>query len=439
MAGSTTIKRTLALNSKLTAIIVLLCSLELGAFASESEDSETPHWSIDIPGFYHRLFFSGGETEVRAHHRGLTAVHNALPERGTSSLRLSNGKVLVSSFFLNEHLVSCRLETDPVEIADFYRSLTDDFNCAEQKKAESAAGSERIDSLAHQSNTSKFTSYKESRRQVEEMDPRDTSDESSSTDPDGENESSDVDFDETNEVKQSDAAREPFWCSIEDPVGRQIWNETFALLVNSAEQRELMREIRKFLQFRVRRRECRSLQRAMRRDALRKENNYDSSRTSDTSDEGVGYEVASERSSRSRRSKRSIFSSILPGTKWCGSGNHAKSFNELGASAKTDDCCREHDQCPYTLVSFQKRWGLRNRSFFTLSHCRCDERFRSCLKMARTSQSRFVGRMFFDLLSKQCFVFKKVRGCARLSWDGSRCVRKKWTKRAIVRDGMSYY
>lgn len=66
-------------------------------------------------------------------------------------------------------------------------------------------------------------------------------------------------------------------------------------------------------------------------------------------------------------------------------------------------------------------------------------RFRSCLKMARTSQSRFVGRLFFDLLSKQCFVFKKVRRCARLSWDGSRCIRKRWAKKAVVRNGMNYY
>lgn len=203
----------------------------------------SPFRSNDIPSFYHRLHFSGGETEVRAHHKGFTAVHNSLPERGTTSLRVSNGKVLVNSFFLDKNLVSCRLETDPVEIAEFYRSLTDDFNCAEQKKAESSAA-ERNDFDEQRSTSSKST-RENSRRRIGNI-PRDSFEDFSSSVPEDEPE-----FSEEFDGNGAGTAREPLWCSIEDPIGRQIWNETFALIVNGSDQRELIQEIRKLLRFRV--------------------------------------------------------------------------------------------------------------------------------------------------------------------------------------------
>jgi len=35
----------------------------------------------------------------------------------------------------------------------------------------------------------------------------------------------------------------------------------------------------------------------------------------------------------------------VPGTKWCGPGNTAANFEDLGRERETDKCCRAHDHC----------------------------------------------------------------------------------------------
>ena len=73
------------------------------------------------------------------------------------------------------------------------------------------------------------------------------------------------------------------------------------------------------------------------------------------------------------RSRRSI---IFPGTTWCGIGNVSKS-NDLveGAHGEIDMCCRSHDNCPYTIEGFSRKYNFFNFRFHTISHCECDERY----------------------------------------------------------------
>lgn len=55
---------------------------------------------------------------------------------------------------------------------------------------------------------------------------------------------------------------------------------------------------------------------------------------------------------------------VVPSTKWCGTGNQAKSDNDLGESEITDQCCYEHDHCPDYIMPMEARYGLVNLSPF---------------------------------------------------------------------------
>ena len=43
----------------------------------------------------------------------------------------------------------------------------------------------------------------------------------------------------------------------------------------------------------------------------------------------------------------------------------------------------------------------------TVSHCVCDEAFKSCLKMDGSNKSRLIGQFYFSQLSAPCFMLKK--------------------------------
>uniref|UniRef100_A0A672HSB3 phospholipase A2 n=1 Tax=Salarias fasciatus TaxID=181472 RepID=A0A672HSB3_SALFA len=118
---------------------------------------------------------------------------------------------------------------------------------------------------------------------------------------------------------------------------------------------------------------------------------------------GQGSEVTAH-----RRVKRGF---IVPGTLWCGSGNKAPSYEDLGVFSATDRCCREHDQCEDTILSFHSQYGVFNANIFTMSHCDCDNRFRRCLKDANDSMADVVGYTFFNLLKMHCFQLSH-----RLQW-----------------------
>ncbi|XP_061725900.1 uncharacterized protein LOC133531601 isoform X3 [Cydia pomonella] len=138
---------------------------------------------------------------------------------------------------------------------------------------------------------------------------------------------------------------------------------------------------------------------------------------------------------RSRRSLKENF--IVPGTKWCGAGDLAEKYNELGMNRKEDTCCRAHDNCRMNIGPFRRRFGYFNFRPFTISNCACDRRFRACLKLANTSMSNMVGKLFFNVVQTRCFVLKPVKSCTQRSWWG-RCLRRSYTKRAYLRDNMPY-
>uniref|UniRef100_A0A3Q3WSW3 phospholipase A2 n=1 Tax=Mola mola TaxID=94237 RepID=A0A3Q3WSW3_MOLML len=129
-----------------------------------------------------------------------------------------------------------------------------------------------------------------------------------------------------------------------------------------------------------------------------------------------------------QRVKRSF---IVPGTLWCGSGNKAPSYQDLGVFAETDSCCREHDHCKHTILSFHSDFGLFNSNIFTMSHCDCDNKFHSCLKEAKDSISDVVGYTFFNLLKMHCFDFSHRLQCAQRNWFGM-CKESKMDLYAVV-------
>uniref|UniRef100_A0A3Q0SVQ9 phospholipase A2 n=1 Tax=Amphilophus citrinellus TaxID=61819 RepID=A0A3Q0SVQ9_AMPCI len=126
-------------------------------------------------------------------------------------------------------------------------------------------------------------------------------------------------------------------------------------------------------------------------------------RTEKRSVRSVGGQCQDERSEVSIHQRVKRF--IVPGTLWCGSGNKAPSYSDLGVFSDTDHCCREHDQCQHTILSFHSEFGIFNSNIFTMSHCDCDNKFRSCLEEANDSISDVVGYTFFNLLKMHCFTF----------------------------------
>lgn len=94
---------------------------------------------------------------------------------------------------------------------------------------------------------------------------------------------------------------------------------------------------------------------------------------------------------------------IYPGTKWCGPGTAATSYDDLGPHAREDRCCREHDMCPDVLNVGDCRRGLCNRGTFTRSHCDCDARFRRCLQAANTETANTLGAIFYNVVQVTCF------------------------------------
>ncbi|XP_013174501.1 PREDICTED: uncharacterized protein LOC106122899 isoform X1 [Papilio xuthus] len=140
-----------------------------------------------------------------------------------------------------------------------------------------------------------------------------------------------------------------------------------------------------------------------------------------------------------RRKKRDAMELLrVPGTKWCGKGFSATHYSQLGGYTRTDRCCRVHDlRCPFWIGGMEKKYGLYNWRVNTLMHCRCDERFRACLKLADTSVSNMVGKLFFNVVQTKCFILKPVKMCIQRSWWG-KCLRKGYQKQAFLRDNLPY-
>lgn len=54
-----------------------------------------------------------------------------------------------------------------------------------------------------------------------------------------------------------------------------------------------------------------------------------------------------------------------PGTKWCGSGDAAEDFHDLGNEYEMDMCCRTHDHCPKKIRAYKERYNVTNNSLYS--------------------------------------------------------------------------
>ncbi|XP_050976185.1 group 3 secretory phospholipase A2 isoform X2 [Labeo rohita] len=134
------------------------------------------------------------------------------------------------------------------------------------------------------------------------------------------------------------------------------------------------------------------------------------------------------------RSKRAW---MIPGTLWCGSGNEATAFTDLGVFEDTDKCCREHDHCKDIIPSFSYDHGVFNTNIFTLSHCDCDNRFRRCLLGVNNTVSNLVGYGYFNVLKMRCFEFSQQMQCAKRTWYGM-CAIYELAQYAVLKDAANY-
>uniref|UniRef100_A0A8W7Q0H4 phospholipase A2 n=2 Tax=gambiae species complex TaxID=44542 RepID=A0A8W7Q0H4_ANOCL len=140
--------------------------------------------------------------------------------------------------------------------------------------------------------------------------------------------------------------------------------------------------------------------------------------------------------SRQRRDLSSMMR--VPGTKWCGKGWSARNYVDMGGYSKADRCCRQHDlSCPFWILGFETKYNLFNWRVGTLMHCGCDERFRTCLKLADSKDANLVGKLFFNVMQMKCFVFKPETVCTKKSWWGT-CERKGRRKRAVLRHNRKF-
>ncbi|KAL3270742.1 hypothetical protein HHI36_021267 [Cryptolaemus montrouzieri] len=94
---------------------------------------------------------------------------------------------------------------------------------------------------------------------------------------------------------------------------------------------------------------------------------------------------------------------IYPGTKWCGPGDKATNYTDLGYHTKEDICCREHDHCSKFLKPGDCERGICNNSPFTRSHCDCDAKFRKCLQNVNSETANTIGAIFFNVIQIICF------------------------------------
>lgn len=143
--------------------------------------------------------------------------------------------------------------------------------------------------------------------------------------------------------------------------------------------------------------------------------------------------------SRKRRQLTNWF--IAPNTRWCGRGNLANgTYNNLGGAALADKCCRKHDHCKISIPAMSNGYEIFNFRPYTLSHCSCDRRFRTCLKMANDEDATTIGKLYFNLVT-QCFVVQKENGCQQHGSSGrdAKCLNNNIErKKAILKDNLKF-
>ncbi|CAL8115678.1 unnamed protein product [Orchesella dallaii] len=134
-------------------------------------------------------------------------------------------------------------------------------------------------------------------------------------------------------------------------------------------------------------------------------------------------------SAESSNSTDDVSPIVFPGTKWCGRGASARSYDDLGLYAHTDECCRDHDNCPDNILTGETKHGLLNDASFTRSHCDCDEAFLSCLRTDSTLSkltSSKIAHIYFNILKPLCFAERHpVKSCQRTRLTGE-CIRPEY-------------
>lgn len=103
---------------------------------------------------------------------------------------------------------------------------------------------------------------------------------------------------------------------------------------------------------------------------------------------------------------------LFPGTKWCGAGNSAGSYEDLGRAKGTDMCCRDHDHCTDLILSGESKYGLTNDASYTRLSCECDEKFRACLHDVKSKIANKVGQLYFNVIGTKCYrKYYPIIGC----------------------------
>ncbi|GFQ79459.1 phospholipase A2 [Trichonephila clavata] len=106
-------------------------------------------------------------------------------------------------------------------------------------------------------------------------------------------------------------------------------------------------------------------------------------------------------------------SMVLPGTKWCGPGDVAENFDDLGYFEDVDRCCRAHDICDDIIEAGQTKYNLTNDSPFTMLSCKCDFEFYDCLSAIDTITSNTMGNTYFNVFQKYCYGLDYPKKCKR--------------------------
>ncbi|XP_023673850.1 uncharacterized protein proca1 [Paramormyrops kingsleyae] len=144
--------------------------------------------------------------------------------------------------------------------------------------------------------------------------------------------------------------------------------------------------------------------------------------------------VGVETGGAQRRIKRGF---TYPGTLWCGAGNIAENYDQLGEFTATDSCCRVHDHCPYVVQAFSTNFGYTNFKWHSISHCECDNALKECLRKVNDTSSRVVGQAFFNVIEVPCFEFVLEDQCVERHWYGL-CKRYDKVPIAVLRESIPY-
>lgn len=104
---------------------------------------------------------------------------------------------------------------------------------------------------------------------------------------------------------------------------------------------------------------------------------------------------------------------IFPGTKWCGAGDIAKNYDDLGRERETDKCCRDHDHSTDNLSPLETKHGITNFMIFTMTNCPDDCKFYNCLLNVSSVASGSVGTVYFNVLGTKCYAYGYPQKCVR--------------------------